>query len=260
MELLVALVLVLLSGAALALAVRDRNDRRRLALAASGLVAVVGYYLLTRDLAWLAPAGTTAVIAWWFGLVGWTWAVIPFGYLVGVAVRQVRSAVRRVLYESAYGLLACLVLWFGLRAVMQDRSVWSDATVGDIHQTTEYTCGPAAAATLLHRLGVATSERELAELAATDPLHGTHAFPLARAIDRVAGVGRAQVVIDERMPTATPFVAAVRLNAFIGHWVVVEDVSGGLVRGFDPIAGRMVQPVERFRARYLGVAVVVARR
>jgi ABC-type bacteriocin/lantibiotic exporter with double-glycine peptidase domain len=136
---------------------------------------------------------------------------------------------------------------------------------GALQQTTGITCGPAAAAMLLHRAGIRISEGALAELASTSPLQGTAPFALARAVDRVARCrgmrGRVRrVEYEEAFRLARPFVAFVHRPGVGGHAVCVRSVGPHRVATLDPLSGtRDMIPRDQFVTQWDPVIVWVER-
>lgn len=165
-----------------------------------------------------APAGL---------FVGWLWARIP-------------------LHRSWSGLLPCLALLLLLAVpyVKEYMPVspplnslpnrWVD---GVCIQNTTATCGPASCATLLHALGIETTEVALAKAAFTS-VSGTENWYLKRAVERY-GV-RCRYVQEstpvQRLPY--PALAGVSLGPNAGHFVCVlgETDTGYLLA--DPARGR----------------------
>jgi hypothetical protein len=119
-------------------------------------------------------------------------------------------------------------------------------------QTTDYTCGPAAAVTALRRIGIAAEESELAIWAHTGRMAGTQPDVLCRVIQERYGVPCRQVYfhdIDELRPRV-PVVAVVKFALLIDHFVTVLEVTGtGVVVG-DPLKGRVEMTPEEFARRW----------
>lgn len=131
---------------------------------------------------------------------------------------------------------------------------------GVVRQTTDYTCGAAAAATVLVQLGVPATEREMSELCGTNLFTGTDEFGVARGLRaklpgrriRVRGGGW-----EELRAAPLPAAVTVRFVPWIDHWVVVlETTEGGVVVG-DPVGGRKLLGREIFLRRWRGVMVTV---
>lgn len=109
-------------------------------------------------------------------------------------------------------------------------------------QSTAWSCGPAAAAMLLHLHGLAASEGEMAYLSRTS-LFGTDGFALAQAVDaRAEGRGWravfARFAHDDCLAVGRPFIATMRSMEVFAHAVVVADVNGDEVTIIDPGNGQ----------------------
>src|SRR5690606_34010665 len=97
---------------------------------------------------------------------------------------------------------------------------------GVCQQTTDYTCGAAAAATLLHAYGVEADEQEMAERCWTNALTGTDELCVARGLRQKAlPIGRRAVVgsmsYDELVARGEPVMVTVGWSLLVDHWVVV---------------------------------------
>jgi len=115
-------------------------------------------------------------------------------------------------------------------------------------QTTPYTCGPAAAATMLRRasnLSIETDEREMAALCLTREGRGTLDLGLYRGLnlklERAGAEVRVRVVrltFEELLRAPKPCMLRVRFG--FDHAVVVVDTEGSQIVVFDPAApGRL---------------------
>lgn len=109
-------------------------------------------------------------------------------------------------------------------------------------QGTEYTCGPAAAVTILHRLGLPAEEGELALLARTSAGTGTPPDLLRDALlDRYAKAGlgceyRHFQDLAELRATG-PAIVVMKYALFVDHYVAIMEISEKEVVIGDPLAG-----------------------
>lgn len=129
-------------------------------------------------------------------------------------------------------------------------------------QTTSYTCGPAAAVTLLRQMGLPAEEGRLAMAAKTSSFDGTLPILLARALEReYAGQGlraRSRGFRDlQELKSAGPTLAVLKLSFLIDHYVAVLEVTEEHVIVGDPLRGRETLTRKDFedRWRYAGVEV-----
>ena len=134
-------------------------------------------------------------------------------------------------------------------------------------QTTGYTCGPAACATLLRLSGIApdATEAELVPLCQTRPWLGSSLLGMAVGLKAKAAPKGWQVRMvepgwDELARLRKPLLCEVRYAATMNHMVVlcaVDSRRGVLIA--DPLAGRSWWTKARFEANFAGCAVVVFR-
>lgn len=128
-------------------------------------------------------------------------------------------------------------------------------------QSTDYDCGPAAAVTVLRRLGVPAEEGRLALRAHTTRFTGTPTDSLCNAIRHDYDVPCRIVYCDEvsELQGKEPFVAVVRYNVLIDHYVAVLSVSESAITIGDPAKGLRTCTPEEFDKKWRGCAIVVGR-
>jgi predicted double-glycine peptidase len=103
-------------------------------------------------------------------------------------------------------------------------------------QSTESTCGPASAASILRFLNHDASEREIAE-AAFSTSRGTEAWYLARYF-RTRGLSTRFDFRGTFTPSvALPAIVGVRVANF-GHFIAVLKIEDGMVTFVDPLSGQ----------------------
>jgi hypothetical protein len=129
-------------------------------------------------------------------------------------------------------------------------------------QTTNYTCGPAAAVTALRQLGLLAQEGELAILSHTSPVVGTLPWCLYRAIqDRYGAEGllcqfrRFDSVSQLREADVT--LAVVRDAFLLDHCVAILEVGDETVTIGDPVLGRVTMSYKSFEGvwRFYGIVL-----
>ena len=150
-------------------------------------------------------------------------------------------------HRMAGNRLFAILLFFGLVgpylkpmfrpplwAEFQDR--WADEVC---LQTSESSCGPACAATLLHQLGRPASEKLIAQESFTSR-HGTENWYLARTLRRHGA--RVEFVLqkDPNAPWPYPAIAGVRVEN-TGHFVTIMDRHGDQYVIGDPLGGKHTQ-------------------
>lgn len=118
-------------------------------------------------------------------------------------------------------------------------------------QTSESSCGPACAASLLRRAGKAFTEEQIARASFTSR-SGTENWYLARTLNK-NGL-RVQFAIQAEIDKPWPFpaIAGVRLRGSgnSGHFITVLDRVGGKYVIGDPLEGKIVQSQSDLRDTY----------
>jgi predicted double-glycine peptidase len=133
---------------------------------------------------------------------------------------------------------------------------------GICRQGTDYTCGPAAAVTLLRRMGVAAEEGELALLCRTSAFMGTPPDLLARRLqsrygsEGVTATYRSFRSVAE-LGESGPTLALVKFSLFLDHYVAVLEVGGDTLTVGDPLLGKTILGHEDFEKRWRRVGVVL---
>jgi hypothetical protein len=133
---------------------------------------------------------------------------------------------------------------------------------GICRQTTDYTCGPAAAVTALEKLGIRADEGELAVLSYSSPVIGTLPTCLTSALrNRYAADGlscryRHFDSIDQ-LRNAGLTLAVVRDAFLLDHCIAVLDVSDNAVTVADPVTGARLMPYKQFEKiwRFCGIVL-----
>lgn len=135
---------------------------------------------------------------------------------------------------------------------------------GICRQSTDYTCGPAAAVTALRRLGLEAGEGELALLAGTSTATGTPPDVLAQMLnDRFGAKGlRAELRrfrTVEELRSAGLTLVIVKFGLFLDHWLTVLEVTDREVIVGDPLSGEVRLTHGEFLARWRLIGVTLRR-
>ncbi|MHC4119036.1 MAG: cysteine peptidase family C39 domain-containing protein [Planctomycetota bacterium] len=167
-------------------------------------------------------------------------------------------------------LMAGFVVWFSVLpllgpALVKDQlanlSTRFDVN-GICRQTTDYTCGPAAAVTALGKLGLAAQEGELAVLSYSSPMTGTLPTCLSEAIENRYGAEgltcryRHFDSIDQlRGPGVT--LAMVKEAFLVDHCLTILEISDNSVTVADPVTGTRLMPHGQFEKiwRFSGIVL-----
>jgi predicted double-glycine peptidase len=135
---------------------------------------------------------------------------------------------------------------------------------GVCRQSTDYTCGPAAAVTGLARLGLKAGEGELALAAGTSAATGTPPDVLAQVLnERFAASGlRAELrrfrTLEELREAGLTLVV-VRFGFLVDHWLTVLEVTDRDVVAGDPASGVVRLSHEEFQGRWRRIGVTLSR-
>jgi hypothetical protein len=133
---------------------------------------------------------------------------------------------------------------------------------GICRQTTNYTCGPAAAVTALGRLGLSADEGEIAILSHTSPIAGTLPTLLCSALQNRYGIEGLKCKYRrfdsiEQLRKAGVTLAIVRDAFLIDHCLVVLEVLDNAIAVADPVTGAQLIPYEKFEKiwRFSGIVI-----
>ena len=133
---------------------------------------------------------------------------------------------------------------------------------GICRQTTDYTCGPAAAVTALGRLGLTAYEGELAVLSYSSPVIGTLPACLTSALrNRYSAEGLScryrRFDSIAQLKNAGITLALVREAFLMDHCLAILEVSDDAVTVADPITGTRLMPYEQFEKiwRFCGIVL-----
>jgi len=169
-----------------------------------------------------------------------------------------------------YILMAGVVTWFSILPFLVPALIKNHLSNiktrldsnGVCFQTTDYTCGPAAAVTALGKLGLSAHEGEIAVLSHTSPVAGTLPTCLSSALQRRYGpVGlkcryRRFDSIDQ-LRNAGLTLAMVRDVFLLDHCLAVLEVSDHTITVADPVAGMKLMSHEQFEKiwRFSGIVL-----
>lgn len=190
-------------------------------------------------------------------------ASVPvFLFIIGVAWARARLTHQKRLTVLA----ACLGGVFFLQGGMWMLQTTPSSALGDqqgnlVMQSQDFSCVPAACATALNRLGVRTSEAEMAELTFTRPGTGATLIRAAGGLrERLAGTDfTVQIVdatVDQLSALSTPMITPLRLESSQFHMVVIADAHpryGMLI--IDPTNGPMQFSLKEFAEVYSGSVI-----
>lgn len=132
---------------------------------------------------------------------------------------------------------------------------------GDIEviQSTGWSCGPAALAWALETRGVPATERQLADLAASTPFHGTPDSGLLRACHLLGlpATMRRGLRFEDLPTIPKPCLVTWHLSGLLMHWIVVLDAAPDKVKVGDPMMGQVDYTRKEFEHRWMRDALVL---
>ncbi|MGE0707946.1 MAG: cysteine peptidase family C39 domain-containing protein [Planctomycetota bacterium] len=241
---------------------REQEAGRRRALWTVGLCLLV---VLARLLVPLSLELKLALATDWYALLR-PWWPAPFALcLLGAGAGQLEAErARRGLLVFA-ALLVVVAAHPLVRTALFDpkQVIGTIGADGVCVQTTDFTCGAAAATTLLAAHGIQASEREMAQRCWTNALTGTDVFCVVRGLrQKLAGSGRTVRVDVSRGGLEglhPPAMVTVRYGLFLDHWVVVRALRPGVVEVGDPLHGVRQVPEAEFLRDWRGVSVSAPR-
>jgi hypothetical protein len=136
---------------------------------------------------------------------------------------------------------------------------------GVCRQSTDYTCGPAAAVTVLRKLGFPAEESELALLSGTSAVTGTPLDLLAEALRQKYGKDGLMVEYRyfknfEELQQAGLTLAVVKYSFMVDHYVAVLKVNDIAVTVGDPLNGIQIISREDFLKQWRFCGIVLQRK
>jgi hypothetical protein len=167
-------------------------------------------------------------------------------------------------------LMAVVVVWFSVTpflvpALIKEKLSNLETTVnssGICLQSTDYTCGPAAAVTALRRLGLSANEGEIAVLSYSSPVAGTLPTCLSAALQQRYGTEGLKCQYRHfdsitQLRNAGITLAVVRDGLINDHCVTVLGVSDYMVTLADPVWGRKLMSHKNFEKvwRFSGIVL-----
>ena len=132
-------------------------------------------------------------------------------------------------------------------------------------QNTSYTCGPAAAVTVLRKLGLPAEEGEIAVLSQTSSATGTPPDLLAEALRQKYGKDGLMVEYRffkdfEELKQAGLTLAVVKFSFMVDHYVAVLKVNDIAVTVGDPLNGIQIISREEFLNQWRFCGIVLQRK
>ncbi len=195
------------------------------------------------------------------------YVVLSFAVCMGLTVPLSR------LPRKFEKILVCILMfvfvsWFSvmpfvfpvlIKGKLLNRTTYYDKD-GICRQTTNYTCGPAAAVTALEHLGLIAREGEIAVLSQSSPVAGTLPTMLCTALEKrysQDGLKCRYRRFDsvEQLRRAGVTLVVIKENFLLDHCIVVLEVLENAVAVADPVTGKELIPIEKFEKiwRFSGI-------
>lgn len=127
-----------------------------------------------------------------------------------------------------------------------------------VKQTTEYTCGPAALATLINLMGGKAEEMEMAKLSGTTEEKGTTMLGLKKAASEFGYSGSGKKIrFDKIIKESFPFIVKVNIEneetkEIKDHFVVLKKIEDNKYYIADPVDGNVALKEGDFEKTYGG--------
>ena len=195
--------------------------------------------------------------------------VLSFAVTMGLTVPLSRLP-RKIEKILVCFLMVGVVFWFSvlpflIPAVMKNylSNIQTRLSYNGVcYQSTNYTCGPAAAVTALGKLGLSAEEGELAVLSYTSPVVGTLPVCLSSALQNRYGAEGLKCEYRhfdsiDQLKKAGITLAMVRDSFLLDHCIAVLEVSDNIVKIADPMTGLIFMPHEKFKKiwRFSGIVL-----
>ncbi len=194
-----------------------------------------------------------------YGYLGSWWDFFALFYFGGLVVVRTKKLFLRKLFDL---LLLCVIVQFfysryDIYALYFVCGNQPDSR-GYCLQSTSFTCGPAAASTLLSQYQIPSTEKEMIRLCHTDFFTGTNSFLLKDCLNvklkQISYPGKFELKsfsVEQIGDYPMPFIAAVKYNAFVDHLIVALGYDGQRIKVFDPLKGEISYDKETLKSIWL---------
>lgn len=211
------------------------------------LAAVCLAFILLHLLLFYSPMLEFSLIGW-YGYIfiqPWWMPVFAFG-LLGTAMGLMAEKRKRYAVMTLTGVLGIFYLMRMSATTFLQAQHLSGTPVGTDQvcmQTTGYTCGAAAACTLLAQVRIAATEQEMADICGTNSMNGTQVVGVMWGLrEKLKDTGYRIEFLDRQTPADLqalqyPAMVTMRLNFLIDHWIVVLKADENGILTADPLRG-----------------------
>jgi predicted double-glycine peptidase len=190
----------------------------------------------------------------------------PVAALVGFALAgRLPTPWLRVVLVMVLVMCSPVFLWNSLAPCLQPEYRMGANIDHDnvCRQTTSYSCGPAAAVTVLRHYGRDVTEGEMARLSLLRRNEGVTILELCRGLN-VALRGTRHAARIQRLglrdlaAAEMPVLAEVRRSATAEHCVALLEMQDDLLVVADPAYGRRIYDIESFAEEWTGLIIEVS--
>ena len=195
---------------------------------------------------------------------------ISYTMLMTTALARLPLRRQRVLVNifMSIAVIYFSILPFALPAILQGRLAALETIInpnGVCIQGTAYTCGPAAAVTLLGSLGIRAEEGQIAVAARSTPVTGTPSDLLCDALtDLYAenGISCESLQFDsiKELREAGPTMAVIEYSFMVDHYVAVLNITDDKIVLGDPLRGKRILTHDEFSKIWRQEGIVLKRR
>ncbi|MFZ5950191.1 MAG: cysteine peptidase family C39 domain-containing protein [Candidatus Rifleibacteriota bacterium] len=135
---------------------------------------------------------------------------------------------------------------------------------GICRQSTDYTCGPAAAVTALGELNISSEEGELAVLSFTNWVTGTPTDQLCNALNSRLAPHKLKCktlqITDISGIKQFPAIATIEYGFLVDHYVTILGWKGDRLIIADPIGGLKLMKKDEFQEKWRKTVIVFERK
>lgn len=242
------------------------SDRASRLAALLGLVALLTWVWLVRN-----PSVSVQLIPLWvLSRLEGVGSVPLFAIVLGVCWERAHLPRQRfaIGWAMALGIVYLVNGGSWLLKQTPDAAFADKLPVGSsniVFQSQDYSCVPAACATLLHRWGHPTSEAEMVALTRTRSGSGSTTLRALEGLSaRLVGTDLRpvllQVEIEDLASLPMPLLTPLRLEASREHMVGVFRVDFDAFLIFDPMEGSYRMRPEEFERYFTGRVIVLEKR
>jgi hypothetical protein len=191
--------------------------------------------------------------------------LVPMGLASAMPYLPYKIERRGVLVMTAVSIYVFAVFPFLGAAMAGDVLAGVPASFdsnGVCRQSTSFTCGPAAAATALHRLGVDVSEGQMAVLSRSCPYIGTSDYNLIHAVNQAVSDKPIECTYGcwEELPKLSGrqvMLVILQQGVWMNHCVAILNTTDRAVVFADPAEGIITLSQKHFQKLWTGRGILL---